>query len=90
MLKFFPIFRNNSAHLVEKMMFKTNKDYPLSKFERFEHATKKKIVSSIEHVNFAINKKYSKTIYDNPNYYVSHVIYQTYKNVILRNVHSLE
>jgi hypothetical protein len=46
-------------------------------------------VSILEHINFAINEKYSKNIYDNPNYYVSLVIFQTYKNAILRNVHSL-
>jgi hypothetical protein len=46
-------------------------------------------VSSFEHVNFAINGKYSKKNYDNPNYYDSLVIFQTYKNVILRSVHSL-
>jgi hypothetical protein len=46
-------------------------------------------VSSFEHVNFAINGKYSKKNYDNPNYYASLVIFQTYKNAILRNVHSL-
>jgi hypothetical protein len=46
-------------------------------------------VSSFEHVKFAINGKYSKKIYDNPNYYASLVIFQTYKNAILRNVHSL-
>jgi hypothetical protein len=44
---------------------------------------------NIEHVNFAINKKYSKKLYDNRNYFVSHVICQTYKNAILRNVQSL-
>jgi hypothetical protein len=27
--------------------------------------------------------------YGNPNYYVSLVIFQTYKNVVLRSVHSL-
>jgi hypothetical protein len=27
--------------------------------------------------------------YDNPNYYASRVIFQTYKNVVLRRVHSL-
>jgi hypothetical protein len=47
-------------------------------------------VSSFEHVNFAINEKYSKNNYDNPNYYASLVIFQTYKNIVLRNVHSLE
>jgi hypothetical protein len=40
-------------------------------------------VSTFEHVNFAIYGKYSKNIYDNPNYYVSLVIFQTYKNAIL-------
>jgi hypothetical protein len=46
-------------------------------------------VSSFKHVNFAINGKYSKKIYDNPNYYASLEIFQTYKNAISRNVHSL-
>jgi hypothetical protein len=49
-----------------------------------------KFVSSFEHVKFAINEKYSKNNYNNPNYYASLVIFQTYKNVVLRNVHSLE
>jgi hypothetical protein len=34
-------------------------------------------VSKFEHVNFATNKKYFKKDYDNPNYYVSLVIFQT-------------
>jgi hypothetical protein len=42
-------------------------------------------VSNFEHVNFAMNEKY----YDNPNYDVSLVIFQTYKNAILKNVHLL-
>jgi hypothetical protein len=45
-----------------------------------------------EHRNFAINGKYSKFFYDNPNYYVStfpNVIFQTYKNVVLKSIHSL-
>ncbi len=46
-------------------------------------------VSNFGHVNFAINAKYSKNNYDNPNYYVSLVIFQTYKNAVLRSVHSL-
>jgi hypothetical protein len=46
-------------------------------------------VSNFEHVNFAINETYSKKHYDNPNYYASLVIFQTYKNAILRSVHSL-
>jgi hypothetical protein len=46
-------------------------------------------MSSFEHVNFAINGKYSKKNYDNSNYYASLVIFQTYKNVVLKNVNSL-
>ncbi len=46
-------------------------------------------MSSFEHVNFSINEKYSKKDYDSPNYYASLMIFQTYKNVVLRNVHSL-
>jgi len=45
-------------------------------------------VSSFEHVNFEIDEKYSKNIYDNLNYYASLVTFQTYKNVVLRSVHS--
>jgi hypothetical protein len=45
-------------------------------------------VSNFEHVNFAINGNIPKK-YGNPNYYVSLVIFQTYKNAILKNVHSL-
>jgi len=44
---------------------------------------------SYEYVNFAINEKYFKSIYRNPNYYASLVIFQVYKNVILKSVHSL-
>jgi hypothetical protein len=45
--------------------------------------------SNFEHVNFAINESYSKTFNDNPNYYASLVIFQTFKNAFLKNVHSL-
>jgi hypothetical protein len=45
-------------------------------------------VSSFEHVNFVINEKYSPKNYNNPNYYVSLVIFQIYKNAVLKNVHS--
>jgi len=41
-------------------------------------------------VCFGIDEKYFlKNHYDTPNYYVSLVIFQIYKNIILRNVHSL-
>jgi hypothetical protein len=46
-------------------------------------------LSSFEHVNFVTTRKYSKKHYDNPNYYASFVIFQTYKNAILRSFHSL-
>ncbi len=47
-------------------------------------------VSSFEHVNFAINGKLFQKQYDNPNYYASFMIFQTYKNVVfLRSVLSL-
>jgi hypothetical protein len=69
-------------------MFEKIKDRSLLKFECFDHAKKKKKVSNFEDVNFAINGKYSKKHYDNPNYYVSFVIFQTYKNVVLKSVHS--
>jgi hypothetical protein len=41
-------------------------------------------VSNFEHVNFAINGEYSKKLFDNLNYYASLVIFQTYKNAVLR------
>jgi hypothetical protein len=46
-------------------------------------------VSDFEHVKFSINGKYSKNSNENPNYYASLVVFQTNKNVVLRNVHSL-
>jgi hypothetical protein len=46
-------------------------------------------VSSFEHVKISINEKYLKKNYDNSNYYASLVIFQTYKNAILKSVHSL-
>jgi hypothetical protein len=45
-------------------------------------------VSSFGHINFENNEKYSKRNYDNPNYYASFVIFQTYKNAILKYIHS--
>jgi hypothetical protein len=46
-------------------------------------------VSNFENINFAINGKHSKKHYDNPNYYASFVIFETYKNAILKSVQSL-
>jgi hypothetical protein len=59
------------------------------KVDCFEHANKIWFVSSFEDVNFTINGKYSKKIYDNLNYYASLVIFQTYQNAIVRSVQSL-
>jgi hypothetical protein len=39
-------------------------------------------VSSFKHVNFAINEKYSKNNYNNPNYYAFLMIFLKYKNTI--------
>jgi hypothetical protein len=76
--------------LVEKRMFEKNKDYPLGRSLSVLNMQKHNwFVSSFEHVKFSINEKYSKKHCDNPNYYVSLVIFQTYKNVILKSVHSL-
>jgi len=70
-------------------MFEKLKECPRLRFESQEHGKTFFCVSSFEHINFVINEKYSKKIYDNPNYYASLMIFQTYKNVFLRNVHSL-
>jgi hypothetical protein len=90
MLKPSPIFKRNDAHLVEKKdVLEKKKDCPFSRFECFEQAIFFGFVSSFEHVNFAINRNYFKKHYENPNYYVSLVIFQTYKNAVLKSVHSL-
>jgi hypothetical protein len=89
-IKILSNFQNEWCTFGKIKTFEKNKDCPLSKFECFEHAPKKKwFLSNFEHVNFEINGKYSKKNYDNPNYYASLVIFQTYKNIILKNVHSL-
>jgi len=46
-------------------------------------------VSSFEHINFGMNGKYSKNIYENPNYYAFIMIFQIYRNVVLKIVHAL-
>jgi len=51
--------------------------------------TCKTILNLCQALNFVINAQYSKKNYDNPNYYASLVIFQTYKNTILRSAHSL-
>jgi len=82
-LKSSPNFKRNGAHLVENKTLKKNNDYLFLRFECFE------FVSSFEHINLAIDGKYSEIFNDNPNYYASFFIFQTYKNIVLRSVHSL-
>jgi hypothetical protein len=48
------------------------------------------LVLSFEHINFAINGECFKKLYDNPYYYASLVNFHTYKNKVLKSVHSLE
>jgi hypothetical protein len=84
------MFKRNGAHLVEKKDVQTKTK--IVHFQGLNALNMQKhfwLVSSFEHVNFVINGKYSKLFYDNPNNYVSLVIFQTYKNVVLRNVHPL-
>jgi hypothetical protein len=60
-----------------------------TKIVHFQYLNVLNMQKHLWHVNFAINEKYSKNNYDNPNYYASHLIFQTYKNVVLGNVPSL-
>jgi hypothetical protein len=89
MLKSSSIFKRTNAHFVKKKdVWKKQK---LSTFEVWVVWRQKKhfwFVSSFEHVNFAINENIPKKT-NNLNYYIPLVIFQTYKNIILRNVHSL-
>ncbi len=89
MLKSFPICKRNGAHLIENKCLKKTRIihfWGLSVLNLQKHFW---FVSNFGHVNFVIDEKYSKKHYDNPNYYVSLVIFQTCKNVVLRSVHSL-
>jgi len=77
MLKKFPISKRNGAHFLEKKDIKFfKKIIHYRGFEGFKHKKKIWFVSSFEHVNFAINGKYSKKNYDNPKY-ASFAIFQT-------------
>jgi hypothetical protein len=90
MLKSFTIFRRNDAHLTEKRTFEKNPK--IVHFQGLSVLNMQKyfwFVWNFEHVNFVTNGKYSKQNYDHPNYYASLVIFQTYKNVAFRSVHSL-
>jgi hypothetical protein len=78
MLQSFPVFKKNGAHLVEKNdVWKKTRivhSRSLSVLNMKNHFL---FVSSFEHVNFEIDEKYSKNIYDNLNYYASLVTFQT-------------
>jgi hypothetical protein len=78
-------FQKKWAHLVLKKHLEKTRIIKFLGLSVLKHFL---FVSSFEHVNFAINEKDSKNIYDNSNYYVSLVIFQTYKNAILRIAHS--
>jgi hypothetical protein len=84
MLKSSLSFKRNVAHMVKKT--RTIHFRSLSALNMQNNIW---FMSNFEHVNFAINEKIPKVHYDNWNYNVSLVIFQTYKNVILGNVHSL-
>jgi hypothetical protein len=70
-------------------MFEKNKVCPFSKFECFQNVKSFFICVKLWALHLAINEKYFKKNYDNPNYYVSLMIFQKYKNMVLWNVHSL-
>jgi len=81
MLKSSPIFKRNGAHLVEKKLKKKIKIVHFQGLSGFNMLNHFLFVLIFDHINFAINGKYSKNFYDNPNYYVStfpSVIFQTY------------
>jgi len=78
MLKSFPIFKKNGANLEKKKMFKK---ITIIHFQSFSVLNTFKFfwfVSSFEHIKFAINGKYSQKNYENSNYCVSFMIFQTY------------
>jgi hypothetical protein len=90
MLKSFSIFKRNGAQFGRKkgclkkiriVHYQDLRALNMQKYSLF--------VSCFEHVNFTIDKKYSKKHYDNPNYCASLMIFQTYKIVDLKSVHSL-
>jgi len=88
MLKSSPIFKKYGAHLEKKNMFKKVRIIYFQSFSVLNTLKFFSFVSSFEHINFAINGKYSQKHYDNSNYCVSFMIFQTYKNAILRSVHA--
>jgi hypothetical protein len=69
MLKSFPILRKNDAHLALRKHYAF---WGLSVLNMQKYFL---FVSSFEHINFGTNGKYSKKIYENPNYYAFIMIF---------------
>jgi hypothetical protein len=65
------------------------KDCALLRFECFDHIKTFLICVKFWTYKLLFNERYFKKTYANSNYYASVVIFQTYKIVVLRNVHSL-
>ncbi len=69
MLKSFPIFKKESCTF--EFFFKSLKKNKIVHFQGLNALNMQKyfeFVSGFEHVNFAINRKYFKKIYNNQNY----------------------
>jgi len=91
MLKSFLIFKRNGAHLVKKRTIKTKK-LRIVHFRGLSILNMQKhfwFISSFEHVSFIVNETYSKKKWQSKSLCFLYVIFQTYKNVVLSNVHSL-
>jgi hypothetical protein len=89
MLKSSSIFKRNGAHLVKKLRLKKTRIIHFQSLSSLNMQKHFLFVLNFEHVNFAINGKYSQKNYGNPNYYASLAIFQTYKNAISKSVYSL-
>jgi hypothetical protein len=69
MLKSSSIFKRNDANLVEKNdVWKKTKNVHSQIFNALNMQKKNWFVLILEHINFAINEKYSKKYYDDSNY----------------------
>jgi hypothetical protein len=70
MLKSSPIFKRNGAHLVEKKrQWKKTRIIHSQSLNALNMQKHFWFLSSFDYVNFAINGKYSKKLYHNPNYH---------------------
>jgi len=78
MLRSSSIFKRNGANLVEKNYVWKKTRIVHSQFLNTLNMQKTFfIVSSFEDMKFTINEKYFKKYYDNSNYYVFLVVFQT-------------